>query len=80
MAASTERYRSPKRLKANIRFSISYVEDLIGTVFIRGGQVIADVVVIGVTWKATYHVRKEKSWNSLTRVLFTNGEYPFSQA
>lgn len=51
-----------------------------GTVVIRGGQIIADVIVIGVTWKATYHAHSEKSMSSLARVLFTNGEYAFSQS
>nr|VWO95765.1 Homeobox domain-containing protein [Ganoderma boninense] len=46
---------------------------LLGTLFIRGGQIIADAVVIGVTWKATYHARSEGSMSFLTRVMFRNG-------
>ncbi|PIL22801.1 hypothetical protein GSI_15496 [Ganoderma sinense ZZ0214-1] len=44
-----------------------------GTLFIRGGQIVADAVVIGVTWKATYHARSEGSMSFLTRVMFRNG-------
>ncbi|KAI1794903.1 hypothetical protein LXA43DRAFT_1091493 [Ganoderma leucocontextum] len=47
------------------------------TIFIRGGQIIADAVVIGVTWKATYHARSEGSMSFLTRVMFRNGTMYF---
>ncbi|KAM5539500.1 hypothetical protein V8D89_006952 [Ganoderma adspersum] len=47
------------------------------TGFIRGGQIIADMVVIGVTWKAAYEARREGSMSSLMRVLFTNGTLYF---
>ncbi|TBU24074.1 hypothetical protein BD311DRAFT_672579, partial [Dichomitus squalens] len=43
------------------------------TIVIRGGQIISDAIVIGVTWKATYHARTERSMSSLTRVMFRNG-------
>ncbi|KAM5539505.1 hypothetical protein V8D89_006957 [Ganoderma adspersum] len=45
----------------------------LSTIFIRGGQVIADVVVIGVTWKATHYARNEGSMCFLTKVMFRNG-------
>ncbi|KAM5539508.1 hypothetical protein V8D89_006960 [Ganoderma adspersum] len=44
-----------------------------GTIFIRSGQSIADIVVIGVTWKATYHARREGSMSRLLTIMFTNG-------
>ncbi|KAM5539139.1 hypothetical protein V8D89_007196 [Ganoderma adspersum] len=47
------------------------------TGFIRGGQIIADVVVIGVTWKATYAARREGSVSSLMKVMFKNGTVYF---
>ncbi|KAM5539499.1 hypothetical protein V8D89_006951 [Ganoderma adspersum] len=46
---------------------------LLGTIFIRGGQTIADIVLIGVTWKATYEDRREGSMTSLMRIMFKNG-------
>ena len=33
-------------------------------------------MVIGVTWKATYHARKEGSMSRLLTVMFTNGTCP----
>lgn len=45
-----------------------------GTIFIRGGQTIADVVVVGVTWKATREARSEGSMSSLMGVMFKNGK------
>ncbi len=50
-----------------------------GTIFIRGGLVIGDVVVIGVTWKAAYEARSEGSMSSLMRVMFKNGRFPLAQ-
>ncbi|PIL22794.1 hypothetical protein GSI_15489 [Ganoderma sinense ZZ0214-1] len=51
--------------------------DCSGTGFIRGGQILADMVVIGVTWKTTYEAHKEGSMSSLMRVMFTNGTLYF---
>ncbi|KAM5539138.1 hypothetical protein V8D89_007195 [Ganoderma adspersum] len=48
-----------------------------GTGFVRGGLAIANVVVIGVTWKVAYEARKEGSMSSLMRVLFMNGTLYF---
>ncbi len=53
----------------------SYLLSPLGTIFIRGGQTIADVVVIGVTWKATYEARSEGSMSSLMTVMFRNGTF-----
>ena len=50
-----------------------------GTIFIRGGQIIADLVVIGVTWKVTYEARSEGSVSSLMGVMFRNGPFPAPQ-
>nr|VWO99376.1 Aspartyl proteinase [Ganoderma boninense] len=41
-----------------------------GTIFIRGGQIFADVLVIGITWRATYHAFSEGSKCFLARVTF----------
>ncbi|KAI1794922.1 hypothetical protein LXA43DRAFT_93741 [Ganoderma leucocontextum] len=50
----------------------------VNTALIRGGQIIADAVVIGVTWKAIYHTHCEKSSTSfLARVMFRNGTQYF---
>ncbi|TBU41593.1 hypothetical protein BD309DRAFT_867975 [Dichomitus squalens] len=43
-------------------------------VVIRGGQIIADAIVIGVTWKATYQARSERSMSYLMTVMFKNGK------
>ncbi|KAI1794905.1 hypothetical protein LXA43DRAFT_1058894 [Ganoderma leucocontextum] len=50
---------------------------LLGIVFIRGGQVIADAIVIGVTWKATHYARSEESMCFLTTVTFRHGTLYF---
>ncbi|PIL22788.1 hypothetical protein GSI_15483 [Ganoderma sinense ZZ0214-1] len=48
-----------------------------GTIVIRGGQIVADVVVIGITWRATYYALSEGSMCFLTRVMLKHGTLYF---
>ncbi|TBU65274.1 hypothetical protein BD310DRAFT_953487 [Dichomitus squalens] len=43
-------------------------------VVITGGQIIGDAIAMGITWKATYHARRDSSLSFLTRVMFRNGK------
>ena len=45
--------------------------------FIRGGQIVADVVVIGVTWMATYRAHREGYTSRLLTIMFRNGKFLF---
>ncbi|TBU35432.1 hypothetical protein BD311DRAFT_647831, partial [Dichomitus squalens] len=46
-------------------------------VVITGGQIIGDAIAMGITWKATYHARRESSLSFLTKVMFRNGKFTF---
>ncbi|KAM5539501.1 hypothetical protein V8D89_006953 [Ganoderma adspersum] len=48
-----------------------------GSMFIRGGQIIGDVVVIGVTWRATYRAHREGYSSRLLTIMFRNGTLYF---
>ncbi|PIL22795.1 hypothetical protein GSI_15490 [Ganoderma sinense ZZ0214-1] len=58
-----------------IDISLRYLEYFpwAGSIFIRGGQIIGDAVVIAVTWKATWHARSEVTMSGLMRVMYMNG-------
>ncbi|KAM5539494.1 hypothetical protein V8D89_006946 [Ganoderma adspersum] len=45
----------------------------LSTIVIRGSQIIAGAIVIGITWRATYHACTEGSMCFLTRVMFRHG-------